>query len=57
MMVRAEVELIHVDDRRLRFKVLCREDKELVCEGYHEWFIVETARFMSRLAKKAPGAS
>jgi len=52
MTVTADVELIEVEGSRLRFKVRCRDDKEVICEGHHDRFIVETDRFMERLEKK-----
>lgn len=53
MIVTAEVELIAVDGRKLRFKVLCRDDVEVICEGFHERHIVDAARFLERLERKA----
>jgi fluoroacetyl-CoA thioesterase len=52
MTVTADVELTEVEGSRLRFKVICRDDKDVVCEGHHDRYIVETDRFMARLAKK-----
>lgn len=52
MTVTAEVELVEIDGRRLRFKALCRDEKELIGEGFHERVIVDNERFLSRLADK-----
>ena len=52
MHVTADVELIAVADRKLRFKVACRDDVEAICEGFHERFVVGGARFMARVDKK-----
>jgi fluoroacetyl-CoA thioesterase len=55
MRVTAEVELVEIAGRRLRFKVSCRDEIELIGEGYHERTIVDHPRFMQRLARKKPG--
>jgi fluoroacetyl-CoA thioesterase len=52
MEVTAEIELIEIDGRRLRFKVLCRDASEPIGEGFHERMIVDHDRFMARLARK-----
>lgn len=53
MAVTAEIELVKVDGRRLRFKVSCRDEKEQIGEGFHERMIVDCERFLARLARKA----
>jgi fluoroacetyl-CoA thioesterase len=52
MSVTAEVELIAIEDRILRFKVACRDEKEPIGEGFHERTIIDHDRFMARLARK-----
>ena len=52
--VTAEVELTGIEGRRLRFKVICRDEAELISEGHHDRFIIDAERFMARLAGKAP---
>jgi fluoroacetyl-CoA thioesterase len=52
MTVTAEVELVEIKDRTLRFKVTCRDEKEPIGDGFHERAIIENARFMARLARK-----
>lgn len=52
MQVTAEVELIEVADKKLRFKVICRDEKDIISEGTHERFIVDKNRFLERLARK-----
>jgi fluoroacetyl-CoA thioesterase len=54
MMVTAEVELIEIDGRRFRFRAQCRDEVEMIGEGFHERMIVDHARFMERLARKRP---
>ena len=51
----AEVELVEIDGRRLRFKANCRDEIEPIGEGFHERTIIDYARFMQRLARKNPG--
>jgi len=52
MEVTAEVELVEIDGRRLRFRATCRDEKEPIGEGFHERMVVDDARFMARLARK-----
>jgi fluoroacetyl-CoA thioesterase len=53
--VTAEVELIAVEGRKLRFKVVCRDETDVIGEGFHERAIVDNAKFLARLAAKAAG--
>ncbi|HEX7199784.1 MAG TPA: thioesterase family protein [Dongiaceae bacterium] len=55
MRVTAEVELVAVEGRRLRFKVECRDEQEIIGAGFHERAIIEEARFLARLRMKAAG--
>jgi len=52
MEVTAEVELIEIEDRRLRFKVSCRDEVEPIGDGFHERMVIDHDRFMARLARK-----
>jgi fluoroacetyl-CoA thioesterase len=52
MTVTAEVELVEINDRTLRFKVACRDEKDPIGEGFHERTVIDHARFMARLARK-----
>src|SRR5271154_1742308 len=54
MSVTAEVELVEINSRTLRFKVACRDEKDPVGEGFHERTVIDHARFMARLAQKRP---
>ena len=47
--VRCEAELVEVDRRRLVFAVKCFEGENLIGEGIHERFVVESAKFMAKL--------
>jgi len=53
MSVTAEVELIAVEGRRLRFSVICKDEIDIICEGEHERFIVDLDKFMSKLQLKS----
>lgn len=52
MQVTAEVELVEIDGRRLRFKAVCCDEAERIGEGHHERMVVANGRFMARLASK-----
>ena len=55
MNVTAEIELVEIDGRRLRFKASCRDEVEPIGEGFHERMVIDHARFMQRLARKSSG--
>lgn len=52
MTVTAEVELIAVDRRSLRFRVRCSDEAGLIGEGTHERAIVDFERFSKRVTEK-----
>jgi fluoroacetyl-CoA thioesterase len=52
MSVTATVELVAAEGRKLRFKVSCRDDKDLIGEGFHERVVIDLAKFMTRLDGK-----
>lgn len=52
MNVTAEVELVEIDGRRLRFKAACRDESDLIGEGFHDRAVIDYDRFMQRLAQK-----
>ncbi len=53
--VRAEVELIAVDRRRLTFKIKVFDDVEQVGECDHDRFIVDLDKYQAKLKKKIEG--
>jgi predicted thioesterase len=53
MRVIAQAELARIDGRRLIFKVVARDERELIGEGTHERIIVNVARFDQRTQQKA----
>lgn len=53
MTVIAEVELLSVEGRKLRFRVSCRDEAGPIGEGFHERAVIDHARFMERVAAKA----
>jgi fluoroacetyl-CoA thioesterase len=50
--VTAEVELVAVEGRKLRFKIICRDEREIISEGFHERFIINFDKFVERVEKK-----
>ena len=52
MKVRADIELVEVDRRRLKFKVQVFDEMELVGECEHERFVIDVDKAGERLAKK-----
>lgn len=55
MEVVARVRLEEVDGRRLVFSATAADERERICEGRHERFVVDRARFEAGLARKASG--
>jgi fluoroacetyl-CoA thioesterase len=53
MQVTAEVELVAVEGRRLRFKVECRDEVETIGSGLHDRAIIDAAKFLKRIDAKA----
>lgn len=52
MKVTAESELIAIDGRKLRFRATCRDERDLISEGFHERAIIDPERFVARVAAK-----
>lgn len=52
MKVTFRVEVIAVEDRRVRFKVEAFDEKDKISEGTHERGIINIARFAERLQRK-----
>ncbi|MDW6025116.1 thioesterase family protein [Mesorhizobium sp. BAC0120] len=57
MTATAEIELIAVEGRKLRFKVRCSDEAGLIGEGFHERAVIDRGKFMQRLSEKAARAS
>jgi fluoroacetyl-CoA thioesterase len=53
MTVTAEVEIVAVMGRTLRFRVRCNDESGLIGEGFHERTIIDGAKFLKRVAAKA----
>ena len=53
--VRAEVELIGIDRRKLAFKAKVFDDIEQVGEAEHERFVIDLDKYMARLKAKIEG--
>lgn len=55
MQVTFQTEVVEVADRRVRFKVMAFDEKEKVAEGTHERFVINIAKFATRLQAKLVG--
>ena len=55
MRVTATAELVKVDKRTLYFKVMARDEKEDIGDGFHERVVVNVDRFEKRIESKAGG--
>ena len=53
MKVSAQVQLMEVKGRTLRFRVDCYDECDLIGSGFHERTVIDTARFMDKVRKKA----
>ncbi|MDQ8732028.1 thioesterase family protein [Bradyrhizobium sp. LHD-71] len=51
--VTAEVELVAIERRHLRFRVECRDAIEVIGRGFHERTIVDGSKFVERLRRKS----
>ncbi len=50
--VRARAEVTAIEGREVTFSVRAWDDKELIGEGTHTRFVIDTARFLQRLEGK-----
>jgi len=57
MTITAEVQLLEIQGRKLRFAVRCHDDRELISAGFHERAVIEDAKFGARVAAKAAQAA
>jgi fluoroacetyl-CoA thioesterase len=46
------VELVEVDGRKFKFKVLCTDEKGPIGEGFHERYLIDLDRFLAKLGQK-----
>jgi fluoroacetyl-CoA thioesterase len=53
MTARCEVELVEVEGRKLKFKILYTDDKGPIGEGFHERVLIDLERFLARLNQPA----
>lgn len=54
--VTAQVELVAVEGRKLRFQVSCHDGVDVIGAGVHERTVIDAARFLARLEQKGRGA-
>lgn len=52
MQATAEVELIAIEGRKLRFKIACRDNQETIGTGIHDRFVIDISRFDISLGRK-----
>ena len=57
MKVTAQVELVEVKGRTLRFRVDCYDECGLIGSGFHERTVIDPRRFMAKVRKKAAQAA
>jgi fluoroacetyl-CoA thioesterase len=57
MRATASIELVAMDGRKLRFKVECRDERDPIGAGIHERFVIDQARFLSKLEQKRAARS
>jgi fluoroacetyl-CoA thioesterase len=57
MSVRAKVELVAIEKRKLTFRVQAEDDSGLIGEGVHQRAIINVGSFLERVAAKANAVS
>ena len=55
--LRAEVELVAIEGRRLTFAVRVFDERELIGEGPRQCAVINVARFLERVQAKASGGA
>ena len=54
--VAVDVALLKVEGRRLTFSVRANDGVDTICEGTHERFVIDRARFVRKVEEKAAAA-
>ncbi len=44
-------EMVEVDGRKIKYQVIAQENGEIIGKGYHERFIVDIEKFLSKIYK------
>ena len=57
MNVVAEIELVAVENRKLHFKVQCRDDAEIIGAGTHQRVVINLTKFLARMDEKMARSS
>jgi fluoroacetyl-CoA thioesterase len=52
MAVTAEVELVAIEGKKLRFKVLVRDEVDVISQGHHDRAIIDFEKFLGRVERK-----
>ena len=56
MTLRIKGEVTEVEGRRVAFRIEAWDDVERICEGTHERYVIDPARFNAKLAQKKEAA-
>ncbi|TFW16830.1 thioesterase [Massilia arenosa] len=57
MTLRIEGEVLEVDGRRVKFKVQAWDNVDRICEGTHERFVIDPAKFNAKVGEKQKKAA
>jgi fluoroacetyl-CoA thioesterase len=57
MRASAAIELVAMEGRKLRFRIECRDERDAIGAGFHERFVIDQARFLSKLDQKRVAGS
>lgn len=52
MTVTAEVELESIDGRLTWFRVVLRDERDIICEGRHQRAVIDKAKFLAKVRQK-----
>ena len=53
--VKVRVRLEEKEGRKLKFSVEAHDGADLICQGVHERFVIDSAKFNAKVAEKAAG--
>ncbi|MCI5050405.1 MAG: thioesterase family protein [Rickettsiales bacterium] len=55
--VQAQIEVLEIEKRRVRFSVTLRDDTEIISTGTHDRFVIDAERFGEKIAQKRQAES
>ena len=50
--VYAEAELVELNGKLMQLKIICRDDKQVISEGFHGRAIIDFEKFMNKLGQQ-----